>query len=335
MRNYFTRRQALRGAALLAGAASGSAALPGMASAQGAAWPNRPVRIVVPFPAGGTTDLLARVLAEPLQKHLGVPVVVENRAGAGGSVGADFVAKADADGYTFLMTTIGTAAINYELYKGSISYKAEDLAAVSNVANVPNVLTVASSSPIRTLQDLVASAKSKPGELTFGSSGNGSSLHLTGELLKAGAGIDLIHVPYRGSGPMLIDAIAGRVDLAIDNLPSSIGHINGGRLRAIAVTSPQRSPSLPDVPTVREAGLPSVETVAWFGVQAPVRTPRPIIDKVAAAIHTIVNEPVSRARIAEQGGEPVGDKPEEFQRLIDAEIKRWTAVIRQANVRVD
>jgi tripartite-type tricarboxylate transporter receptor subunit TctC len=335
MQNDLTRRQALRGVALLAGTAALSAALPGVLRAQGAAWPSRPVRIVVPFPAGGTTDLLARVLAEPLQKHLGVPVVVENRGGAGGSVGADFVAKSDPDGYTLLMATIGTAAINYELYKGSISYKPQDLAAVSNMANVPNVLAVAASSPVRTLQDLVALAKAKPGDLTFGSSGNGSSLHLTGELLKAAAGIDLIHVPYRGSGPMLIDAIAGRVDLAIDNLPSSIGHINGGRLRAIAVTSPQRSPSLLDVPTVREAGLPGVETVAWFGVQAPARTPRPIIDKLAEAIRTIVNEPTSRARIAEQGGEPVGDSPEAFQQLIDAEIQRWTAVIRQANVRVD
>jgi tripartite-type tricarboxylate transporter receptor subunit TctC len=330
MHHNITRRQALRGAALLT-----AMAFPTAGQAQNGAWPNRPIRIVVPFPAGGTTDLLARVLAEPLQKQLGVPVVVENRGGAGGSVGSDFVAKSEADGYTLLMTTIGTAAINYELYKGSITYKPEDLAAVSNVANVPNVLAVAPGSPIRSLQDLVARAKAKPGELTFGSSGNGSSLHLTGELLKGASGIDLIHVPYRGSGPMLIDAIAGRLDLAIDNLPSSIGHINGGRLRAIAVTSPQRSPSLPDVPTVREAGLPGVETVAWFGVQAPARTPRPIIDKLASAINTIVNEPVSRARIAEQGGEPVGDKPEEFQRLIDAEIKRWTDVIRQANVRVD
>lgn len=330
MHHNMTRRQALRGAALLT-----AMAFPTAGQAQNGAWPNRPIRIVVPFPAGGTTDLLARVLAEPLQKQLGVPVVVENRGGAGGSVGSDFVAKSEADGYTLLMTTIGTAAINYELYKGSITYKPEDLAAVSNVANVPNVLAVAPGSPIRSLQDLVARAKAKPGELTFGSSGNGSSLHLTGELLKGASGIDLIHVPYRGSGPMLIDAIAGRLDLAIDNLPSSIGHINGGRLRAIAVTSPQRSPSLPDVPTVREAGLPGVETVAWFGVQAPARTPRPIIDKLASAINTIVNEPVSRARIAEQGGEPVGDKPEEFQRLIDAEIKRWTDVIRQANVRVD
>jgi tripartite-type tricarboxylate transporter receptor subunit TctC len=330
MHHNMTRRQALRSAALLT-----AMAFPTAGQAQNGAWPNRPIRIVVPFPAGGTTDLLARVLAEPLQKQLGVPVVVENRGGAGGSVGSDFVAKSEADGYTLLMTTIGTAAINYELYKGSITYKPEDLAAVSNVANVPNVLAVAPGSPIRSLQDLVARAKAKPGELTFGSSGNGSSLHLTGELLKGASGIDLIHVPYRGSGPMLIDAIAGRLDLAIDNLPSSIGHINGDRLRAIAVTSPQRSPSLPDVPTVREAGLPGVETVAWFGVQAPARTPRPIIDKLASAINTIVNEPVSRASIAEQGGEPVGDKPEEFQRLIDAEIKRWTDVIRQANVRVD
>lgn len=329
-----TRRRAMQGTALAAATAMASfGSSPG--NAQGAAWPSRPVRIVVPFPAGGTTDLLARILAEPLQQRLGAPFVVENRGGAGGSVGSDLVSKADPDGYTLLMTTIGTAAINYELYKGSINYKPEDLAAVTNMANVPNVLAVPARSAVRTLQDFVARAKGNAGGSTFGSSGNGSSLHLTGELLKEAAGIDLIHVPYRGSGPMLIDAIAGRVDLAIDNLPSSIGHIRDGRLRALAVTSPQRSPSLPDVPTVREAGLPGVETVAWFGIQAPSRTPRPVIDRLSTEIGAILKDPAIRAKVAEQGGEPVGDSPEEFQRLIDAEIRRWAEVIRRANVRPD
>lgn len=326
-----TRRHVLLGSALVLA----PSLHPSPGRAQGTDWPSRPVRIVVPFPAGGTTDLLARILAEPLQQRLGAPFVVENRGGAGGSVGSDYVAKAEPDGYTLLMATIGTAAINYELYKGSINYKPEDLAAVTNMANVPNVLSVPASSPVRTLQDFVARAKGNAGGLTFGSSGNGSSLHLTGELLKEAAGIDLIHVPYRGSGPMLIDAIAGRVDLAIDNLPSSIGHIRDGRLRAIAVTSPQRSPSLPDVPTVREAGLPGVETVAWFGIQAPAKTPRPITDRLATEISAILTDPATRAKVAEQGGAPVGDKPEEFQRLIDAEIKRWAEVIRRANVRPD
>ena len=330
-----TRRRVLSGAALLAAAPGILPQARAQTRAQDAPWPTRPVRMVVPFPAGGTTDLLGRILAAHLQVRLGVPVVVENRAGAGGSIGADFVARAEPDGNTLLMATIGTASINYELYKAGITYKPADLAAVSNMANVPNVIAVAGSSPSRTLQDLVARAKGGSGDLTFGSSGNGSSLHLTGELLKEAAGINLIHVPYRGSGPMLIDAIAGRVDLAIDNLPSSIGHVREGRLRALAVTSPQRNSSLPDVPTVREAGLPGVETVAWFGVQAPARTPRPIIDRLAAEVRAIVSAPDVASRITELGGDAAAGTPEAFQRLIDAEIPRWTAVIRRAKVQVD
>ena len=326
-----TRRRVLSGAALLAAA---PAVLP-QARAQAAPWPTRPVRIVVPFPAAGTTDLLGRILATGLQARLGVPVVVENRPGAGGSIGTDLVARADPDGNTLLMATIGTASINYELYKAGIPYKPADLAAVSNMANVPNVIVVASGSPPRTLQDLIVRAKEASGSLTFGSSGNGTSLHLTGELLKEAAGINLVHVPYRGSGQMMIDAIAGRVDLAIDNLPSSIGHVREGRLRALAVTSPQRSPSLPDVPTVREAGLPGVETVAWFGVQAPARTPRPVIDRLASEVRAIVSAPEVGSKITELGGDAAAGTPEEFQRLIDAEITRWTEVIRRAKVQVD
>jgi tripartite-type tricarboxylate transporter receptor subunit TctC len=299
-----------------------------------AAWPTRPVRLVVPFPAGGTTDLLARIIAEPLGARLGQPVLVENRGGAGGNIGADAVAKSN-DGHTLLMTTIGTAAINYGLYRTTMPYKPDDLAAVSDVAAVPNVIIASPQLPAKSLQEVAALAKRRREGLTIGSSGNGSSLHLTGELLKEAAGIDLIHVPFRGAGPMLTEVIAGRVDLAVDNLPSSLGHIQDNRLRALAVTTERRSPTLPDVPTTREAGFPQVDAVAWFGIQAPARTPPQVIQRLATELQTIVKEPAVRAKLAEQGAEPVGDTPEQFQDFIRREIARWGEVIRRANVTVD
>lgn len=323
-----TRRHAIGAAMLLAA--------PAMTQSAGAqpAWPNRPVRIVVPFPPGGTTDLLARLLAEQLGPRTGGSFVVENRAGAGGSVGAEVVAKAEPDGHTLLMCTIGTASINYGLYK-NLTYKPEDFAAVSNMANVPNVIVVPGNSISRSLQLFVDRAKASVDGLTFASSGNGTSLHLTGEQLKAAADIELLHIPYRGSGPMLIDVIAGRVDMAVDNLPSSLGHIRDGRLRALAVTGPVRSPALPDVPTVREAGFPDVETVAWFGLQAPKRTPVAVVERLATAVRAITTDPVGRQKILDQGADPAGTTPAEFQALIDSEIARWSAVIRRAKVQVD
>lgn len=328
------RRRALLGASALLS----TLALPGprrAAFAQGdAAWPTRPVRIVVPFPAGGTTDLLARVLAEPLGARLGQPVVVENRSGAGGNIGADAAAKST-DGHTLLMATIGTAAINYGLYRNTMPYKPEDLAAVSNMAAVPNVIVAAPNLEARTLADVVALAKRRREGLTIASSGNGTSLHLTGELLKQAAGIDLVHVPFRGSGPMLTEVIAGRVDLAVDNLPSSLGHIRDGRMRALAVTTEKRAPSLPDTPTTREAGFPAVDAVAWFGIQVPARTPKPVVERLAAEIQAVLRDPAVRAKIEEQGAEPVGDSPVEFEAYIKREIARWGEVVQRAKVVLD
>jgi tripartite-type tricarboxylate transporter receptor subunit TctC len=328
------RRRALLGASaalLSASAAQGRAAF---AQGDAAAWPARPVRIIVPFPAAGTTDLLARVLADALGPRLGQPVVVENRGGAGGNIGADAVAKSN-DGHTLLMATIGTAAINYGLYRNTMPYKPEDLAAVSNMAAVPNVIIAAPKVEVRTLADAVALAKRRREGLTIGSSGNGTSLHLTGELLKQAAGIDLVHVPFRGSGPMLTEVIAGRVDLAVDNLPSSLGHIRDGRLRALAVTTERRAPALPETPTTREAGFPTVDAVAWFGIQVPAGTPKPVVQRLASEIQAAVRDPAVRAKIEEQGAEPVGDTPEQFDAYIKREIARWGEVVRRANVSLD
>ncbi|HEV7266584.1 MAG TPA: tripartite tricarboxylate transporter substrate binding protein [Falsiroseomonas sp.] len=322
------RRSLLLASGLLAGLAAA-----GEGHAQ-QGWPSRPIRLVVPFPAGGTTDILARIVAEPLGQRLGQPVVVENRAGAGGGIGAAAVARETPDGHTLLMTTIGTAAINYGLYR-NLPYKPEELAAVSNVAMVPNVIVARSGLNAGTLAEAVALAKQARQPLTIASSGNGTSLHLTGELLKQAADIDLIHVPFRGSAPMITEILAGRVDLAVDNLPSSLPHIREGRMKALAVTSEQRVPALPNVPTTREAGFPQVDASAWFGIQAPAGTPQPVLDRLSQALQAVLQDPAVREKIAAQGAEPVGDTPQQFQAFIDREIARWDEVIQRGNVTVD
>jgi tripartite-type tricarboxylate transporter receptor subunit TctC len=332
--------------AALATGASGLLAAPALlgrtAAAQGGgAYPNRTVRLVVPFTPAGTTDIAARILAERLTQRLGQQVVVENRAGAGGNVGSDAVAKSEPDGYTLLMCTISSGAINYSLYGPRMPYKPEDLAAAGLMLKVPNAIFVTNDLPVRTLRELVDHAKARPGRLNIGSSGVGTSLHMTGELLKNAAGIDMTHVPYRGAGPMLQEVIAGRVQVAVDNLPSVIGHIRDGRLRALAVTTAARSPALPDVPTTAEAGFPEVEATAWFGVQAPARTPRPIIERLGAEIDAVTKEPETRAKIAELGGMPPGltpdggTSPETFEAFIRAEIAKWTEVVRRSGATVE
>ncbi|GGC38812.1 MFS transporter [Siccirubricoccus deserti] len=304
-------------------------------------WPNRTIRLIVPFVPAGTTDIAARILAERLTQRLGQQVVVENRAGAGGNVGSDVVVKSDPDGYTMLMGTVSSGAINYSLYGAKMPYKPEELAGCGLMLQVPNVIFVTNSLPVRTLKELVDYAKANPGKLNNGSSGAGTSLHLTGELLKTVAGIQMQHVPFRGSGPMLQEVIAGRIEVAVDNMPSVIGHLRDGRLRPLAVTTKARSPALPDVPTTAEAGFPDVEATAWFGLQVPARTPRPIIDRLGAEIDAIVKEPATRAKIMDLGGMAPGLTPDggttpaAFEAFIKAEIAKWGEVVRKSGATVE
>ena len=320
-----------RRAALAAGA--GLLAAPAIAQE---AWPARTVRLVVPFTPAGTTDIAARILAERLTQRLGQNVIVENRPGAGGNIGSDAVVHADPDGYSLLMCTVSSGAINYSLYGAKMPYKPDALAAAGLMLQVPNAIFVTNSLPVKTLRELVDYARARPGQLNNGSSGIGTSLHLTGELLKSATGIQMQHVPFRGAGPMLQEVIAGRIQVAVDNLPSVIGHLREGRLRPLAVTTRQRSPALPDVPTTAEAGFPEVEATAWFGVQVPARTPKPIIDRLGSEIDAVVKEPETRAKIADLGGlapgltPDGGTTPAAFEQFIQAEIAKWTEVVRKS-----
>jgi len=322
----------------LLGAVAGALAAPAFGQS---AWPARPIRLIVPFTPAGTTDIAARILAERLGHRVGQTVVVENRTGAGGNIGSEVVAKSDPDGYTLLMQTISSGAINYALYGPRMPYKPEDLANIALVVRVPNVIFVTNSLPVRTLQELVDYAKARPGQLNIGSSGMGTSLHMTGELLKLATGVDLTHVPYRGAGPMLQEVMAGRIQVAVDNLPSVIGHIREGRMRALAVTTATRTPALPEVPTTAEAGLPQVEATAWFGVQGPARLPRPIIDRLSTEINAVIKEPDTAHRLADLGGMPPnltpdgGTTPEAFTEFVRTEIAKWADVVRRSGASID
>jgi tripartite-type tricarboxylate transporter receptor subunit TctC len=335
-----TTRRALLGTALAAPLAT-PLILPGAARAQGTWSPTRTIRLVVGFPPAGTTDIAARLLSEPLGRRLGQQVVVENRPGAGGNLGNDVVAKAEPDGHTLLMQTISGGAINYSLYGARMPVKPEDLAAVGLMLRVPNAIFVTPSLPVRSLQELVAYAKARPGQLNIGSSGAGTSLHMTGELLKLEAGIDLVHVPFRGAGPMLQEVIAGRIEVAVDNLPSVIGHLRDGRLRPLAVTTAERTPAMPEVPTTAEQGLPRVEATAWFGVQGPARMPRAAIQRISDEMNLIIREPEMQRRLADLGGmAPAlrpdgGTDPDAFDAFIKAEIAKWGEVVRRSGAQVE
>ncbi len=300
-----------------------------------ATYPSKPIRMVVPFPPGGTTDILARAVAQKLTEAWGQQVIVDNRPGAGGNIGSDLVAKAAPDGYTLLMGTVGTHAINPSLY-ARMPYDAQkDFAPVILVAGVPNVLEVNPSLPVHTVQELIAYARANPGKLNFASSGNGTSIHLSGELFKAMTGVKMTHVPYKGSAPALADLVGGQVQLMFDNLPSSLGLIKGGKLRAIAVTSTTRSSALPDVPTIAESGLPGYEASSWFGVLAPARTPPAIVDKLNAVIGAWLASPEAKEKLASQGAVAAGGTPADFAHYIASETVKWAKVVKASGAHID
>lgn len=307
-----------------------------------AAWPTKPVRIVVPFPAAGTTDILARALAPELQRVFGQPFVVENKPGAGGNLGSAEVAKAAADGHTLLMGTVGTHAINPSLYPKMPYEHVKDFVPITLVAGVPNVLVInpanAQKYGINNVQDLARVAKANPGRLNVASSGNGTSIHLAAELFKSMTGTFMVHFPYRGSGPALMDLMGGNMDLMFDNLPSSMPHIRSGKLKALAVTSAQRSSALPDVPTVEEVGGPALkgfEASSWFGLLAPAGTPTDIVNRLQQETAKALASPALKERLQAQGAIPSGNTPAEFARLIDAESKKWAQVVKVSGAKVD
>jgi tripartite-type tricarboxylate transporter receptor subunit TctC len=298
-------------------------------------YPNHAIRLVVPFPAGGTTDILARAAAQKLTEALGQSVVVDNRPGAGGNIGAELVAKAAPDGYTLLMGTVGTHAINPSLYAKMPYDHVKDFVPIILVAGVPNVLVVNPSLPINSVADLIKLAKAKPGTINFASSGSGTSIHLSGELFKTMAGVDMTHVPYKGSAPALTDVMGGQVQIMFDNLPSSLALIKSGKLRAVAVTSLQRAPALPDVPTIAESGLPGFEASSWFGILAPAGTPAPIVAKINAEVNKWLQSPEAKEQLLAQGAAAAGGSPEQFVAHIRAETDKWAKVVKASGAKVD
>ncbi len=324
------RRRAL----LQAGAALAlCAAAPGFA--QPAGWPARPISLVVPFPAGGTTDVLARALAERLSQSLGQPVVVESRPGAGATLGADFVAKARPDGHTLLMGAVHHT-IATSVYKKLPYDFQKDLAPVAAVAMVPNVLVVnAAATPARNVAELVALAKQAPGKLAYGSNGNGTAQHLIGTQFQSSTGTSLLHVPYKGSGPLTTDLLGGQVAMSFDTVTPVLQHIRSGKLRALAVTTARRSSVLPEVPTLAEAGLQGFDIGTWFGLLAPAATPREIVARLNAETLKIVRSPEFAERMQAIGAEPLGGTPEEMARQIRDETARFARLVKEGGVAVD
>lgn len=293
--------------------------------------PSKPIKIIVPSAAGGTTDIIARAIVDPLSKELGVPVFVEIKAGAAAIIGTQALVSSPPDGYTLIMGNIGPNAINYSLYK-SLSYKFEDLEPITVTLTTPNVLVVNSNFPAKSVSELVSLAKASPGKYSFASSGRGQSIHMSGEMLKFQAGIDIVHVPYKGAGPALVDLMGGQVTMMIDNLPSSIQHIRSGKLRALAVTTKTRNSELPDVPTMMESGFPNYEVQAWFGLFAPAKTPPGVIDKIYQATRKVLNSPEVKARVHEMGGVSPADTPANTKAFVLAEKKKWEQVATNAKV---
>lgn len=304
------------------------------ASAQADDYPSKPIKIIVPYPGGQASDTITRLVSERLGKALGQPVVVDNRPGAGGNIGTDAGAKAPPDGYTL---TIATAAlpISKHVYRKLPFDPAKDFVPITLMTITPLVLVTRTSLPVKDVADLVALAKKDPGKITFASSGPGTSHQLSGELFKSLAGIEMLHVPYKGSPPAHVDLMGGSVDIMFDNIVPVAPHIKAGRLRALAVTTKTRASALPDVPTMAEAGYPNFEATAWFGLLAPAGTPRPIVDRLNKEVVAILTSPDIKERLDGMGATVVADKPEEFGRFMANEINKWGPVVKRANIELE
>ena len=295
-------------------------------------YPNKPIRLIVPFAAGGTTDIVARVVADGLGRELGQPVIVENRGGGGGSIGADALARSTPDGYTLGVATVSTMATNPATNPKNPYNPLTDFAPITNMVNVPNVLTVNPAVPAKSLAEFIALLKANPGKYSYASSGAGGIGHLDGELFKSLTKTDMVHVPYRGSGPALNDVIAGQVNAQFDNLPSSMPHIQAGKLRALAVAAPKRLPALPDVPTFTEGGLPEMDNMAWYGLVAPAGTPQAVIDRIHDATVKALKDPKIVQRLADGGSLVDGNTPAEYAAQIKRELELRQRIAKERNI---
>jgi len=296
-------------------------------------YPTRPIKWIVPYPPAGTTDVLARIVAQWLTEKLGQSVIVENKPGAGNNLGTEAALSAPPDGYTMLLVN-PAHGINATLYKNLNFNFIRDVAPVAGLIRTPNVMEVTPSLPVKTVAEFIAYCKANPGKINMASSGSGTSVHLSGELFKFMTGCDMLHVPYKGAGPALVDLMGGQVHVLFDNLPSSIGHIKNGKLRALAVTSQEREPTLPGVPTVGET-VPGYEATAWFGIGMPKNTPREFIDKINAEVNRALADPKMRERLAELGGKPIAGTPEDFGKVIAAETAKWEKVVISSGAKVE
>jgi len=307
--------------------------MPALAAENAQSYPSKPIRLVVPFTPGGSTDILARVIGMKLTEAWGKQVVIDNRPGAGGNIGVDLVAKSLPDGYTLVMGHIGTFGVNPTLYPKLPYDPIRDFQPITLVALVPNMLSVNPSLPVKSVKELIALAKAKPGTINFGSGGNGSAAHLAGEYFKLMTKTEITHIPYRGTSPAVTDLIAGQIQMIITGVPPTLNFVKTGKLRALAVATSKRLALLPDLPTIAEAGVPGYEATQWYGVLAPAGTPRPIVDKLNAEMAKAIKGPDVREKLAADAAEPVGNSPEEFGAFIKKEIARWAPVVKASGAR--
>jgi tripartite-type tricarboxylate transporter receptor subunit TctC len=298
-------------------------------------YPAKPVRVIVPYPPGGGNDILGRLFAAKLGERTGQSFVVENRPGAGTMIGTEAAAKSAPDGYTLLLSSIATHALSPNLYSRVPYDPVKDFAPITLLGIAPTVMVINKDLPVKNLAELIAMAKAKPGELTYASGGNGTPPHINGEVFKAVAGVDLLHVPFKGGGPALADLAAGRVNVMLDTAASAMSHVRAGRLRALALSAPRRSPEYPDLPTFAEAGLPGYETNAWYSMHAPAGTPDPIVRRLNAELVAILKEPDIVTRFKQLSTEPVGNSPEEFGAFVKAELDKYARIIKGAGIKLD